>query len=67
MILELSLNNEYMNCLRRRPMRKFKFQYDDYWEVVEFENDVTEEEIEEEYQQWLLNHIDSYCGWEEIT
>lgn len=34
---------------------------------LEFENDVTEEEIEEEYQQWLLNHIDSYCGWEEIT
>lgn len=48
-------------------MRKFKFQYDGYWEVVEFENDVTEEEIEEEYQQWLLNHIDSYCGWEEVT
>ena len=30
-------------------MRKFKFQYDGYWEIVEFENDVTEEEIEEEY------------------
>lgn len=50
-----------------QPMRKFKFQYDGYWEVVEFENDVTEEDIEEEYQQWVLNQIDSYCGWEEIT
>lgn len=49
-----------------QSMRKFKFQYDGYWEIVEFENDVTEEEVEEEYQQWLLNHIDSYCGWEEV-
>ena len=47
-------------------MRKFKFQYDGYWEIVEFENDVTEEEIEEEYRQWVLDQIDSYCGWEEV-
>lgn len=49
-----------------QSMRKFKFQYDGYWEVVEFEDDVTEEEVEEEYQQWLLNQIDSYCSWEEV-
>jgi hypothetical protein len=31
--------------------------------TVEFEDDVTEEELEEYWKEWIWNHIDG--GWEE--
>lgn len=47
-------------------MRKFIFRFDQYAEEVEFEDDITEEEIEEEYQEWVLNWISDRTEWSEI-
>ena len=44
-------------------MRKFVFQWfensnDVFAEEFEFADGVSQEEIEEEYREWLFNHID---------
>lgn len=33
-------------------------------EVMEFDDDITDEEIEQEYNEWIWNYIDG--GWREI-
>ncbi len=47
-------------------MRKFIFRFEQYEEEVEFEDNITEEEIEEEYQEWVLNRINDRTEWFEI-
>ncbi len=47
-------------------MRKFIFEYDDQKEMVEFDDDVTDEEVEIEYQEWLFNKIDEYTACYEV-
>lgn len=47
-------------------MRKFIFEYDDQKEMVEFDDDVTDEEVEIEYQEWPFNKIDEYTACYEV-
>ncbi len=52
-------------------MRKFLFQWfegknDVFEEEFEFDNDVTDEEIDAEYHEWLLNHIGNRHCMKEI-
>lgn len=52
-------------------MRKFLFQWfedknDVFGEEFEFDNDVTDEEIEAEYREWLFNLIDNRHCMKEI-
>ncbi len=52
-------------------MRKFLFQWfegknDVFEEEFEFDNDVTDEEIDAEYHEWLFNHIDNRHCMKEI-
>ncbi len=47
-------------------MRKFIFKYDGEQEKVEFDDDVTDEEVEREYQEWLFDKIDEYTACYEV-
>lgn len=47
-------------------MRKFIFKYDGEQEIVEFDDDVTDEEVEREYQEWLFDKIDEYTACYEV-
>lgn len=47
-------------------MRKFIFEYDGEQEKVEFDDDVTDEEVEREYQEWLFDKIDEYTACYEV-
>ncbi len=46
-------------------MRKFIFKFDDEEEIVEFD-DITDEEVEREYQEWLFDKIDEYTACYEV-
>lgn len=46
-------------------MKKVKFtMYADKEEVKEFNDNITDKEIEEALEKWIDNNIE--CGWEEI-
>lgn len=52
-------------------MKKIKFEFLEGWnqtteEIFEFEDDITDEEIELEYELWLWNLIGDKCNWEEV-
>ena len=47
-------------------MRKFIFKYDGEQEKDEFDDDVTDEEVEREYQEWLFDKIDEYTACYEV-
>ncbi len=47
-------------------MRKFIFKYNGEQEKVEFDDDVTDEEVEREYQEWLFDKIDEYTACYEV-
>lgn len=54
-------------------MRKIQFEYQKGWgehnkikEIVEFEDDVTEDEIEKEFQDWVWGFVGDYVCWEEV-
>ncbi len=47
-------------------MRKFIFKFDDEEEIVEFDDDITDEEVEREYQEWLFDKIDEYTACYEV-
>lgn len=47
-------------------MRKFIFKFDDEEEIVEFDDDITDEEVEREYQEWLFDKIGEYTACYEV-
>jgi hypothetical protein len=52
-------------------VKKIKFEFSEGWgqtteEIFEFEDDITDEEIESEYETWLWNLIGDKCHWEEV-
>ena len=54
-------------------MKKIQFEYQKGWgdqnrlkEIVEFDDDVTEEEIEKEFQDWVWDKVGDYVCWEEV-
>lgn len=55
-------------------MRKIQFEYQKGYgehnkikEVVEFDDDTTDEEIEKEFSNWAWQFIADYISWEEIS
>lgn len=52
-------------------MKKYLFSYNRGWndvieEVFEYDYDVSEEEINNDFQDWIWDLIGDGCHWEEI-
>lgn len=51
-------------------MKTVVFEYEKGWndiekEEMEYENDATDEEIQEDFEEWIWNIIGDRCNWYE--